>query len=116
MHAEPRCYMSSSQLPGVGLPHDRHARLAARRAFVELKQVFVAAVEPLPGRQGDWLRQQIRAAEEPMDLWLLQAPVMRALSARDDATSRWRARLRKSLNTLFPDSDVPVTTGFGAFA
>ena len=30
--------------------------MAARRAFVELKQVFVAAVEPLPGRQGDWLR------------------------------------------------------------
>lgn len=116
MYAEPRCFMASAEVPGAGLPHDRHARMAARRAFVELKQVFVAAVEPLPGRQGDWLRQQIRAAEEPMDLWLLRAPVMQALSARDEATSRWRTRLRKSLHTLFPDSDVPVTTGFGAFA
>ena len=53
MYAEPRCFMASAEVPGAGLPHDRHARMAARRAFVELKQVFVAAVEPLPGAPRD---------------------------------------------------------------
>jgi hypothetical protein len=115
---EPRRFGTSSSFPGAGLPHDRMSRLAARRAFVDLKHVFSAAVATLPGRHGDWLRAQVRAAEEPMDLWLLRAPVMQALSARDDATRRWRQQLRKSIGTLFPDSGgmAEVGTGFGAFA
>ncbi len=114
--AGPRRFFASADLPGAGLPHDRMSRLAARRAFVELKHVFAAAVQPLPGRQGEWLRQQVRGAEEPVDLWLLRAPVMQALSARDEATSRWRAHLRKSLCALFPDSGVQLATGFSALA
>ncbi len=114
--AGPRRFFASADLPGAGLPHDRMSRLAARRAFVELKHVFTAAIEPLPGRQGDWLRLQVRAAEEPVDLWLLRAPVMQALSARDEATSRWRAQLRKSLTALFPDGGVQLATGFGVLA
>lgn len=112
----PRQFHTSGLLPGAGLPHDRASRLAARRAFVELKQVFIAAVDSIGGDSGDWLRALVRAAEDPSELWLLRAPVMRALSERDEATRQWRRRLRRSLATLFPDTE-PVT-GFGtpAFA
>ena len=44
-----------SSLPGAGLPQDRLARLAARRAFVELKQDFMVATAGLPGMRGEWL-------------------------------------------------------------
>lgn len=112
--AEPRRFDTSTSLPGAGLPHDRLARMAARRAFVDLKAVFIAAVAPLPGAQGKWLRTQVRAAEEPVDLWLLRAPVMQALSARDESTRQWRHALRKSLSSLFPETEV--ATGFGALS
>lgn len=98
-------------LPGGGMPQDRASRLAARRAFADLKQVFSAAVQDVPGPQGDWLRQQIRGAEEPIDLWLLRAPVMAALSELDEATRQWRLRLRRSLDSLFPESEL--ASGFG---
>lgn len=108
----PRRFFASSTLPGAGLPHDRATRIAARRAFVELKTSFSAAVARVEGRQGDWLRQQVRAAEEPIDLWLLRAPVMEALAARDDSTRAWRHELRRSLSGLFPDTEH--ASGFAA--
>lgn len=113
-HAAPRQFHSTAALPGAGLPHDRASRTAARRAFVDLKQVFMAAVETIPGDEGSWLRQMIRSAEDPSELWLLRAPVLRALSQRDEAARLWRQRLRQSLVALFPDTEQ--VTGFGAFA
>lgn len=110
----PRQFFSTGMLPGAGLPHDRASRIAARRAFVELKQVFMDAVESLDATSGEWLRNQVRSAEEPSELWLLRAPVMAALSRRDAATQRWRAKLRRSLVALFPDTEV--ITGFGPLA
>jgi hypothetical protein len=110
----PRQFHTSGWLPGAGLPHDRASRLAARRAFVELKQVFIAAIDSVGGDDGQWLREQIRAAEDPSELWLLRAPVMRVLSLRDEATRQWRQRLRRSLATLFPDTET--VTGFGTLA
>ncbi len=104
-------------LPGAGMPQDRMARLAARRVFVDLKADFIAAVAYLGGAQGDWLRAQVRAAEEPVDLWLLRAAVMQALSQRDEATLSWRRKLKRSLEQIFPDSaGATLNTGFGAFA
>ena len=118
--ADPRQIFASPGLPGLpgaGLPHDRLARLAARRAFVDLKAMFMSAVAPLPGTQGDWLRTQVRGAEEPIDLWLLRAPVLQALNQRDEVTRSWRRRLKRSLEQLFPESmETRLASGFGTFA
>jgi hypothetical protein len=108
----PRRFVASAALPGAGLPHDRASRIAARRAFVELKQAFAGAVARVEGRQGDWLRQQIRAAEDPLDLWMLRAPVMEALATRDDSTRAWRQELKRGLSSLFPDTEH--ASGFAA--
>lgn len=103
----PRHFMPSPALPGAGLPHDRLALLAARRAFVVLKLTFQQAVHDMPGSDGNWLRHQVRAAEEPTDLWLLRAPVFAALAGGGIDKRLRRHALRRSLETLFPDSEPP---------
>ncbi|MDP1533088.1 MAG: hypothetical protein Q8N44_17375 [Rubrivivax sp.] len=109
----PRHYVSSPALPGVGLPHDRMARLAARQAFVELKRDFMDAVAKLPPPSGDWLRQQVRGAEEPTDLWLLRGPVFGALAGICPVKRSQRQLLRRGLDALFLDSGP--ASGFSPF-
>lgn len=100
--------MSSPALAGAGLPSDRAAQVAARRAFVALKVRFMAAVDDLPGRHGDWLRLQVRAAEDPACLWMLRGPVFEALAeAGSVPLQRHRSALRRGLESMFPDSEPP---------
>lgn len=105
--------MPSPGLPGAGLPHDRMARVAARQAFVVLKATFMHAVDDLPGDEGDWLRHQVRSAEEPTDLWLLRASVFAALASVDSDHRDRRHALRRGLEALFPDSGP--ASGFALF-
>jgi hypothetical protein len=91
--------------PGAGLPGDRSARLAARQAFVSLKQSCLQALQAEPG--AEWLRVQVRAAEEPVDLWLLRAPMFAALGGMDLDHRHRRQLLRRSLDSVFPDLDSP---------
>jgi hypothetical protein len=105
--AAPRHFVATPALPGAGLPHDRLAQLAARQAFVALKSCFSDAVSALPGARGDWLRQQVRAAEEPVDLWMLRAPVFAGLAGDDAQRRARRHQLRRGLDSLFLDSGPP---------
>ena len=91
-------------LAAPGLPADRDARVAARRAFVEMKHLFVRAVENLEHRKGAWLRAQVRAAEDPLDLWLLRGPLLATLREDDLATRKLRAELYKTLDQTFPQA------------
>jgi hypothetical protein len=85
----------------TGMPGDRAARIAARRAFVDMKLLFIRSVANLEHRKGAWLRRQVRAAEDPMDLWLIRGPLLAALR-EDDKTRSLRAELYRSLDTTFP--------------
>lgn len=89
---------------GAGLPGDRGARLAARQAFVELKLDFLGALHGTQGVQ--WLIDQVRATEEPADLWLLRAPVLATLAAATPEQRQRRQKLRRSLDSMFPDLDL----------
>jgi AcrR family transcriptional regulator len=100
----PRHFVASPALPGAGLPHDRMAQMAARQAFVALKRCFIEAVAAVPDARGDWLRQQVRSAEEPIDLWLLRAPVFAGLAGSDPVRRARRQQLRSGLDSLFLDS------------
>ena len=88
----------------VSLPAARAARLDSRRAFVEMKQLFMQAVQDLEHRKGAWLRAQVRAAEDPVDLWLLRGPLLSALREDEFATRTMRAALYRSLDRTFPQA------------
>lgn len=113
LHPSPRHFLPTACLPGAGLPGDRMARLAARQAFVELKLSFIDAAGMLSSGDGQWLRQQVRSAEEPVDLWLLRGPLFDALRGAEPERRVARLRLRRCLDSLFPDT-APAS-GFGAF-
>lgn len=98
----PRHHHARAALAGIGLPDDRQARLAARRAFVNLKLSYLAVVETLPGPRGDWLRFQIRHAAEPADLWLLRSAVFDALPGH--AHRAERDSLQRGIDSMFPRS------------
>ncbi len=106
----PRHYMPSLQPGaaivrlGAGLPQERLARLAARRTFVDMKQRFMQAVAHVAGSRGDWLRYQVRHANDPVDLWLLRGAVFAVLPAREPESRRMRLDLHRALDTAFPDS------------
>ena len=86
---------------GAGLPSDRIAHQAARQAFATLKLTFIQALDDLQG--ADWLRELIRSAEEPVDLWLLRAPVFAALASAEPQYRGRRQMLRRGLDSMFPD-------------
>jgi len=97
----PRHHAERSVLAGAGLPGDRQARIAARRAFVNLKLTYLAAVDAAAASpRADWLRHQIRQAAEPADLWLLRAAVFEALSAQ--ACRAERDSLQRGITAVFP--------------
>jgi hypothetical protein len=85
-----------------GIPASRTERIESRRAFVEMKQLFIRAVENLEHRKGAWLRSQVRGAEDPIDLWLLRGPLLATLREDELATRTMRAELYKSLDRTFP--------------
>ena len=92
---------------GAGLPGDRGARFAARQAFVLLKLSYLQALDTMP--DAEWLRVQVRAAEEPVDLWLLRAPAFAALNGMDTERRMRRQMLRRSLDSVFPDLNSPAS-------
>ena len=95
-----------------GLPQDRAAQLAARQAFVAMKRLFMDAVAPLGDGKGDWLRRQVRLANEPIDLWLLRGPVIAALRVDEHGSRELRAQLYHGLDNVFPEAfglDGPMT-------
>jgi hypothetical protein len=91
-------------LPGSGMPQERLAQIAARRAFVEMKQRFMAAVDPLPGADGAWLRERVRRTQQPIELWNLRDAVFATLPMSLPDSRRMRLELHSVLDTAFPDS------------
>ena len=100
----PRRFTRCSGLLDAGLPRDGGARAAARHAFEELKRRFLDALEGLPG--AGWLSGQMRMADEPIDLWLLRAPVFTALQAAGPKHASRHALLRREVDSTFPDQDA----------
>ncbi|MBI5717056.1 MAG: hypothetical protein HZC37_05135 [Burkholderiales bacterium] len=93
---------------------DRLAAIAARRAFVALKLTFVDAAAKVDGAHAHWLRQQVRAAEEPVDLWLLRAPLFSGLAGGQPERRQLRQRVRRALEAAFsePQPSTAFSTGF----
>jgi len=95
--------MSPPEFVDSGMPADRSARLAARRAFVSLKMSFLHVIADIPGLEA--LNARIRLAESPEALWDLRAPVYAALAGTGQSLKGRRQLLHRSLESLFPIID-----------
>jgi hypothetical protein len=83
------------------MPGDRRACFAARQAFSDLKRTFLHVLQGTEG--AEWLRRLVTQAEDPVDLWLLRAPVFAVLDSANVEHRSRRQLLRRGLDTLFPD-------------
>jgi len=63
----------------LGLADERFTRVAARRAFVEMKLCFMRAAADIEGPHAAALREQVRQADEAIELWLMRYDVLDAL-------------------------------------
>jgi hypothetical protein len=90
----------------VGMPQDRLARVAARQAFVDLKQDFTVAVAGIPGPRGEWLRQVIHRAEEPWALWRARAILFEEIRGNDPDACTVRDSLQTGLDSLFAETEA----------
>ena len=97
-------FMAGTCLPGAGLPQERLARMAARHTFVDMKLRFSDAVACITSSRGAWLREQVRLAEEPEDLWLLRGAVFSAMQDVPGRATAARLDLHRVLEIAFPDS------------
>ncbi|MDE2612922.1 MAG: hypothetical protein KGL78_05725 [Burkholderiales bacterium] len=104
-HVEPRHFTPDAGVPGGGLPGDREARIAARRAFVGLKGAFLDALVDMRGAEATWLRGQVLSAEESVDLWLLRASMFETLAGLERRPRR--QALRRALESMYPDTQPP---------
>ncbi|MEO7854563.1 MAG: hypothetical protein ABIR94_20290, partial [Rubrivivax sp.] len=68
------------------------------------KQTFLQAIDTSPAPRAEWLRQQVRGAEEPADLWQLRTAVFDALPTQ--CSQRTRAALQRDIDSTFPLSDL----------
>jgi hypothetical protein len=91
-----------------GTPQDRLARVAARRAFVEMKQCFMAAAGDLIGGDADLTRHRLRQAADVFDLWRLHEPLMAALPATASGDAQ-RRDVREQIDTAFPRNHHPFS-------
>lgn len=83
---------------------ERLARIAARRAFVELKTTFMRAAADIDGALGERLQRQVRQASEPVQLWRLRGTVLAALGDHHERSPVHRIELRRQLDSIFTDS------------
>lgn len=85
----------------AGRPDERRGRVAARRAFVELKLSFLRAAADLQGDIAHELQHRVRQACEPIELWLLRASILTALPGDCDRLEEHRLAMQTALDRIY---------------
>lgn len=83
-------------------PEERRGRMAARQAFVGLKLCFTRAAAEARGAAADELRRRVRQAGEPIELWLLRAPLLAALPDDMEQVEQHRLAIEQALRQVYP--------------
>lgn len=88
----------------AGLLQERLARIAARRAFVEMKQSYMSAASDIASATAALLQHKVRRASEPWELWSLRAVILASLPADHERTVRHRMKLEREFDSIFSSS------------
>lgn len=95
---------ANAAVPGAGMPQERLARIAARRAFVEMKQSYMSAVSDIDSATGGMLQHRVRKASEPWELWSLRAVILASLPVEHERTRTHRLKLEREFDSIFSRS------------
>ena len=87
---------------------ERLARVAARRAFVEMKVSFMRAAALVRNSAGPMLQRKVRSATEVTELWRLRDELFDNLPPHDPAATAQRMELQYHLDSAFPAGSAGV--------
>jgi hypothetical protein len=86
----------------ISMSGERVARVAARRAFVEMKLRFMQAARDIPGTCGESLARQVRGCTQAIELWRLRGELFEALDrCPGERTSLHQQEIRRQLGGVF---------------
>lgn len=102
--AAPVLPMPAEALAAGGMPQERLARIAARRAFVEMKQAYMNATSDIASTTAALLQHKVRRASEPWELWSLRAVILASLPADHERTVDHRLKLGREFDSIFSSS------------
>ena len=88
----------------AGLSMERQTRIAARRAFVEMKQSYMGAASDISGSTAAMLQQRVRNASEAWELWSLRAVILASLTEGHERTQSHRMKLEREFDSIFSSS------------
>ncbi len=94
--------LSEAASQSFGMPSERLARVAARRAFVEMKLRFMQAAQDVPGPRGERLAARVRSSSQAVELWRLRDELFEALDCDSERSELHRQEIRQQLNQVFP--------------
>jgi hypothetical protein len=89
-----------------GLPQERLARIAARRAFVQMKQAYMNAASDITDATGDMLQHRIRKASEPWELWSVRAVLLASLKSDHQRTPEHLTKLGRGFDSIFSGNSL----------
>ncbi|MFM8901673.1 MAG: hypothetical protein ACKOF9_17295 [Burkholderiales bacterium] len=94
--------LGSAASQSFGMPGERLARVAARRAFVEMKLRFMQAAKDVPGPRGERLAGKIRSSTQAVELWRLRDELFDALDCGNQQNQLHQQEIRRQLSHVFP--------------
>jgi len=98
--------------PAKDLAQQRASRIAARRAFVDMKLGFIKLAAQARGTMGSRLQQRVRQAQDPADLIGLQQDLADSLPHDSSQAERLRQELAQQLQRMF--APAASMSGFGS--
>ena len=96
-------FSAAASLHAYGMQEERLARVAARRAFVEMKMTFMRAAADIPGSTGALLQRKVRLSTEVIELWRLRGALFAALPHDQGPFDMHRHELMQQLENIFPE-------------
>jgi predicted HNH restriction endonuclease len=93
--------LSSAASQSFGMPSERLARVAARRAFVEMKLRFMQAAMDVPGAPGESLVAKVRSSSQAVELWRLRDELFDALDCGGQRQQLHQQEIGRQLSQVF---------------
>lgn len=107
VRAEPAALPPMTAIAGIATgvsSQERLARIAARRAFVEMKQAYMNAASDIASATAALLQHKVRRTSEPWELWSLRAVILASLPADHERTAGHRLKLEREFDSIFSSS------------